>query len=63
LASAHEFLDYPRVLIPTCLLLDVSLSGANGLDSQGIVADEPADMSIIFIAGQGEVPMMVQANK
>ena len=37
-ASAREFLDYPRVHSPNCLVLDVSLPGLNGLDLQGIVA-------------------------
>jgi len=62
-ASAHEFLDYPRVLIPNCLVLDVSLPGLNGLDLQRIVADERTDMPIIFITGHGDVPMTVQAMK
>ncbi|MGO9086033.1 MAG: response regulator transcription factor [Candidatus Sulfotelmatobacter sp.] len=62
-ASAQEFLDYPRVLIPNCLVLDVSLPGLNGLDLQRIVADERTDMPIIFITGHGDVPMTVQAMK
>jgi FixJ family two-component response regulator len=62
-ASAQEFLDYPRVLVPNCLVLDVSLPGLNGLDLQRIVADERADMPIIFITGHGDVPMTVQAMK
>ena len=39
-ASAQEFLDYPRVLIPNCLVLDVSLPGLNGLDLQRLVAGD-----------------------
>ncbi len=62
-ASAQEFLDYPRVLIPNCLVLDISLPGLNGLDLQGLVADERTDMPIIFITGHGDVPMTVQAMK
>ncbi|MGB6383955.1 MAG: response regulator [Terriglobales bacterium] len=62
-ASAQEFLDYPRVLIPNCLVLDVSLPGLNGLDLQSLVADERTDMPIIFITGHGDVPMTVQAMK
>jgi FixJ family two-component response regulator len=62
-ASAQEFLDYPRVLIPNCLVLDVSLPGLNGLDLQGLVAGERTDMPIIFITGHGDVPMTVQAMK
>ena len=62
-ASAREFLDYPRVLIPNCLVLDVSLPGLNGLDLQGLVARERTDMPIIFITGHGDVPMTVRAMK
>jgi FixJ family two-component response regulator len=62
-ASAQEFLDSPRVHIPNCLVLDVSLPGLNGLDLQGLVADERPDMPIIFITGHGDVPMTVQAMK
>ena len=62
-ASAYEFLDHPRVLVPHCLVLDVSLPGLNGLDLQQLVADERTDMPIIFITGHGDVPMTVQAMK
>jgi FixJ family two-component response regulator len=62
-ASAREFLDYPRVLIPNCLVLDVSLPDLSGLDLQGLVASERTDMPIIFITGYGDVPMTVQAMK
>jgi len=62
-ASAQEFLDYPRVHIPNCLVLDVSLPGLNGLDLQRLVAGDRSDMPIIFITGYGDVPMTVQAMK
>jgi FixJ family two-component response regulator len=62
-ASAQEFLDHPRVLVPNCLVLDVSLPGLNGLDLQSLIAGERTDMPIIFITGHGDVPMTVQAMK
>jgi FixJ family two-component response regulator len=62
-ASAQEFLDFPRIHIPNCLVLDVSLPGLNGLDLQSHVADKRTDMPIIFITGHGDVPMTVQAMK
>src|SRR5467141_3923653 len=62
-ASAQEFLVRPRVLAPSCLVLDVSMPGLNGLDLQQRVAVERADMPIIFITGYGDVPMSVQAMK
>jgi FixJ family two-component response regulator len=62
-ASAQEFLTRPRVLAPSCLVLDVSLPGLNGLDLQKRVAVERTDMPIIFITGYGDVPTTVQAMK
>lgn len=62
-ASAHEFLERSRVLVPSCLVLDISLPGLNGLDLQKRVAVERTDMPIIFITGHGDVPMTVQAMK
>jgi RNA polymerase sigma factor (sigma-70 family) len=62
-ASAQEFLARPRVLVPSCLVLDVSLPGLNGLDLQKRIAVDRADMPIIFITGHGDVPMTVQAMK
>src|SRR5580692_8679959 len=62
-ASAQEFLACPRIPVPSCLILDVSLPGLNGLDLQKRVAVERADMPIIFITGHGDVPMTVQAMK
>lgn len=62
-ASAQEFLACPRALVPSCLVLDVSLPGLNGLDLQKRVTVERTDMPIIFITGHGDVPMTVQAMK
>lgn len=61
--SAQEFLDRPRVLVPSCLVLDISLPGLNGLDLQERVARERTDVPIIFITGHGDVPMTVRAMK
>jgi len=61
-ASGQEFLARPRVTLPCCLLLDVSLPGLNGLELQREIA-ERTEMPIIFISGHGDVPMTVQAMK
>jgi FixJ family two-component response regulator len=62
-ASAQEFLVQPRVSVPSCLVLDVSLPGLNGLDLQQRIAADRTDMPIIFITGYGDVPMTVKAMK
>ena len=43
-ASAQDFLARPRVLEPSCLVLDVALPGLNGLDLQKHLAAERADL-------------------
>src|SRR5690242_17125138 len=63
LASAQEFLARPRVVAPSCLVLDVSLPGLNGLELQERIAADRTDLPIIFITGHGDVPMTVQAMK
>jgi FixJ family two-component response regulator len=62
-ASAQEFLTRPRVLAPNCLILDVGLPGLNGLELQKRIGLDRIEMPIIFITGQGDVPMTVQAMK
>jgi FixJ family two-component response regulator len=61
--SAQGFLDHPRAALPSCLILDVSLPGLNGLELQQRVAAERTDMPIIFITGHGDIPMTVRAMK
>jgi len=62
-ASAQAFLSFPRVLTPSCLVLDVTLPDINGLELQTRVAGDRIDMPIIFISGYGDVPMTVRAMK
>jgi len=61
--SAQDFLSRPREFAPSCLLLDISLPGLNGLELQKRVAVERPDMPIIFITGYGDIPMTVKAMK
>lgn len=62
-ASAQEFLARPRVPVPNCLVLDVSLPDLNGLDLQKLIAADRIAMPIIFITGYGDIPMSVRAMK
>ncbi len=61
--SAQEFLSHPRATVPSCLVLDYSLPGFNGLELQKRIAVERNEMPIIFITGHGNIPMTVQAMK
>jgi FixJ family two-component response regulator len=48
---------------PCCLVLDVRLPGANGLEFQQQLADAGIEIPIIFITGHGDIPMSVRAIK
>jgi len=60
--SGRAFLSRPRTSVPSCLLLDVTLPGLNGLELQQQLA-ERTEMPIIFITGYGDIPMTVRAMK
>ncbi len=62
-ASAQDFLAHPRKRVPSCLVLDLSLPGLNGLELQKQLAVEHNEIPIIFISGYGDVPKSVQAMK
>jgi FixJ family two-component response regulator len=61
--TADEFLARPQVLVPSCLVLDLSLPGLNGLELQRRLVTDRPDVPIIFITGHGDVPVTVQAMK
>ncbi len=61
-SSAQDFLTRPMPAVPCCLILDVNLPGLNGLELQKRIADRNA-MPIVFISGQADVPISVQAMK
>lgn len=62
-ASTQDFLrTWPRHG-PSCLVLDVRLSGASGLDFQHELGRENIRIPIIFLTGYGDIPMTVQAMK
>jgi FixJ family two-component response regulator len=61
--TAEEFLRSKRPDGPSCLVLDVSLPGVNGLDFQRQLADAGVQIPIIFITGHGDIPMTVKAMK
>jgi FixJ family two-component response regulator len=61
--SAEEFLRRNRTDGPSCLVLDVSLPGVNGLEFQRELADAGIRIPIIFITGHGDIPMTVKAMK
>src|ERR1700693_2767921 len=61
--TAEDFLRNKLPDGPSCLVLDVSLPGVNGLDFQRQLADAGVRIPIIFITGHGDIPMTVKAMK
>jgi len=61
--SAEEFANHPREFVPSCVVLDISMPGLNGLDLQKRLAVNRPDMPIIFLTGNADIPMTVQAMK
>lgn len=62
-ASADEFLAAFDPARPGCLLLDVRLRGANGLDLQDELRRRAAQLPIIVITAYANVPTSVRALK
>jgi FixJ family two-component response regulator len=62
-ATAEEFLTNQAPDGPSCLVLDVSLPGVNGLELQRKLANAGVPIPIIFITGHGDIPMTVKAIK
>lgn len=46
-----------------CLILDVKLSGASGLDFQRELKEAGIEIPVVFLTGHGDIPMTVRAMK
>jgi FixJ family two-component response regulator len=62
-ASTEGFRNAVRAATPSCLVLDIRLPGANGLDFQESLARAGITIPIIFITAHGDVPMTSRAMK
>ena len=62
-ASTRELLEADVIDRPGCLILDVRMPGASGLDLQHHLARTGNPKPIIFLTGHGDIPMTVQAMK
>src|SRR5580698_10326635 len=61
--TAEEFLCNKAPDGPSCLVLDVSLPGVDGLELQRKLAAVGMGVPIVFITGHGDIPMTVRAIK
>lgn len=62
-ASAEAFWEEPRPDVASCLVLDVRLPGASGLEFQQTLLKHGVSVPIIFITAHGDVPMTSRAMK
>jgi len=61
--SAREFLERRDVERPCCLVLDIRMPGQNGLDLYETLIGAGRDLPVVFITGNGDIPMAVRAMK
>ena len=62
-ASTDKFLEKENYKGAGCILLDVFLEGKTGLELQAEIETKFECLPIIFISGQGNIPMSVEAMK
>ena len=62
-ASAAEFLAGMPIAQPGCVLLDVQLPDANGLEIHETLARAVDVLPVVFVTGHGDIPMSVRAIK
>jgi FixJ family two-component response regulator len=61
--STGELLKADVLERPGCLILDVRMPGASGLDLQLQLTESGDPKPIVFLTGYGDIPMSVQAMK
>ena len=61
--SAEEFVGQNCGNTPGCIVLDVKLTGMDGIDLQQKLAANASALPIVFLTGHGDVPMSVEAMK
>ncbi len=61
--SAEAFLARPDREAAGCLVLDVTMPGLGGLALQSRLREQGQALPIVFLTGQGDIPMSVQAIK
>ena len=61
--SAEEFLSCPEAHQPGCLLLDMGLPGASGMDLLEMLHSVACRKPVVFLTAHGDIPMSVRAMK
>jgi FixJ family two-component response regulator len=58
-----SFLTAGQPAVPSCLVLDIRLSGENGLEFQEQLASHDIHLPVVLITGHGDIPMTVRAMR
>jgi FixJ family two-component response regulator len=61
--STAEFLKHQRPRVPSCLVLDIRMPGANGLAFQSHLSSNSIEIPIVFLTAYGDIQMSVKAMK
>ncbi|GAB2179484.1 response regulator transcription factor [Dongia sp. agr-C8] len=61
--ATQEFIEAKRGDGHSCLVLDIRLPGASGLELQNHLNREQIPIPVIFMTGHGDIPMSVRAMK
>jgi FixJ family two-component response regulator len=62
-SSGEEFLRAHDGSVPGCAVLDVAMPDLNGIELQRRLVEVGCERPIIFLTGQGTIPMSVEAMK
>jgi FixJ family two-component response regulator len=61
--TASDFLNAKRDDEPGCIVIDIRLPDANGLEFQGQLASMNILLPVVMMTGYGDIPMSVRAMK
>jgi FixJ family two-component response regulator len=61
--TAQDFMARARQGVTGCVVLDVRMPGASGLDLQRMLNDAGLDLPIVFVTAHADVPLTVRAMK
>lgn len=61
--SAEHFLDTARPVAHSCAIVDVRMSGMDGMQLQNELVAKGYVLPVIFLTGHGNIPMSVRAIK
>ena len=62
-SSASALLERAPFAGPGCILLDVQMPGMNGLELHQCMSEAGISLPVVFLTGNGNIPMSVQAMK